>query len=59
MLHVNIDAGTGVTQVADSIRLVHERAGIDHCMVDPMHAVKTVDETIDHARDVLGLMAEG
>ncbi|MFE5686724.1 LLM class flavin-dependent oxidoreductase [Streptomyces sp. NPDC056512] len=59
VLRVNIDAGTGVTQVADTIRLVHERTGIDHCMVDPMHAVKTVDETIDHARDVLGLIAEG
>ncbi|MFF1256389.1 MULTISPECIES: LLM class flavin-dependent oxidoreductase [unclassified Streptomyces] len=54
-----IDAGTGVTQVADTIRLVHERTGIDPCMVDPMYAVKTVDETIDHARDGLGLIAEG
>ncbi|MFC9674890.1 hypothetical protein [Streptomyces sp. NPDC056949] len=56
---MNIDAGTVVTQIADTIRLVRERTGIDHCMVDPMHAVKTVDETIDHARDVLGLIAEG
>ncbi|MEV6702257.1 hypothetical protein AB0M68_34805 [Streptomyces sp. NPDC051453] len=56
---MSIDAGTGVTQVADTIRLVHERTGIDPCMVDPMYAVKTVDETIDHARDVLGLVAEG
>lgn len=59
VLRVSIDAGTGVTQVADTIRLVHERTGIDPCMVDPMYAVKTVDMTIDHARDGLGLIAEG
>ncbi len=33
MLRMNIDAGAGVTQVADTIRLVHERPGIGHCMV--------------------------
>ncbi|MFE6759167.1 hypothetical protein ACFVDQ_37205 [Streptomyces sp. NPDC057684] len=55
----NIDAGTGVPQVANTIRLVHQRKGIDHFAVDPMDAVETVDKAIDHARDVLDLMAQG
>ncbi|MGW6405502.1 hypothetical protein [Streptomyces sp. NPDC055134] len=49
---VNIDAGTGVTQVADTIRLVHERTGIVHFMIDPLYAAEAGDGALDHARDV-------
>jgi len=59
VLRVNIDAGTTTTQVADTIKLVHERTGIDHFMVDSMYEVETVDGSIAHARDVLGLVAKG
>ncbi|MFB7504077.1 TIGR03619 family F420-dependent LLM class oxidoreductase, partial [Streptomyces broussonetiae] len=33
VLRVNIDAGTATAQVADTIKRVHERTGIDHFMV--------------------------
>lgn len=59
VLRVNIDAGTTTTQVADTIKLVHERTGIDHFMVDSMYDVETIDGSIAHARDVLGLVAKG
>lgn len=59
VLRVNIDAGTATTQVADTIKRVHERTGIDHFMVDSMYDVETVDGSITHARDVLGLVAKG
>jgi probable F420-dependent oxidoreductase len=59
VMRVNIDAGTSTTQVADTIKHIHERTGIDHYMVDSMYEVDTVDGSIDHAREVLALIAEG
>ncbi|MFB7712444.1 hypothetical protein [Streptomyces sp. NPDC056105] len=59
MGRANTDAGRGGTQVADTIGLLHERTGINHFMVDPTYASETVDEAIDHSRDVLDLMAQG
>ncbi|MDI5964940.1 TIGR03619 family F420-dependent LLM class oxidoreductase [Streptantibioticus silvisoli] len=59
VLRVNIDAGTGTAEVADTIRRVHERTGIEHFMVDSMYAVDTVDGSVEHARDVLERVATG
>ncbi|MFF1399240.1 hypothetical protein ACFVZD_36275 [Streptomyces sp. NPDC058287] len=42
-----------------TIARAHERKGIGHFMVEPKYAVETVEEAIDHARDVLDLMAQG
>ncbi|WEO99717.1 TIGR03619 family F420-dependent LLM class oxidoreductase [Streptomyces sp. FXJ1.172] len=59
VLRVNIDAGTRTTQVAETIKRVHERTGIEHFMVDSMYAVDTVDGSLAHARQVLDLVARG
>ncbi|MFG2357476.1 TIGR03619 family F420-dependent LLM class oxidoreductase [Streptomyces sp. NPDC048521] len=59
VLRVNIDAGTPTTDVADTIKRIHERTGIDHFMVDSMYDVATVDGSLAHARDVLELVAKG
>lgn len=59
VLRVNVEAGTGTTQVADAVRLVHERTGIEHFMVDSMYTVDTVEESVAYAREILGRTAKG
>ncbi|MFS8204229.1 TIGR03619 family F420-dependent LLM class oxidoreductase [Streptomyces sp. CWNU-52B] len=59
VLRVNIDAGTSVTLVADTIKEIRERTGIDHFMVDSMYDVDTVEGSIEHARKVLELVGKG
>ncbi len=59
VLRVNIDAGTSTAQVADTVRRIHERTGIDHFMIDSMYAVDSVDGSVEHARDVLARVANG
>ncbi|PJE98313.1 LLM class F420-dependent oxidoreductase [Streptomyces carminius] len=59
VLRVNIDAGTAPGRVADAIRTVHERTGIDHVMVDTTYAVESVDEAMEHAVEMIGLVARG
>ncbi|SOD63035.1 probable F420-dependent oxidoreductase, Rv2161c family [Streptomyces zhaozhouensis] len=59
VLRVNIDAGTSTARVADAIREIHERTGIEHFMVDSMYDVETVDGSVEHAREVLRLVARG
>lgn len=59
VLRVNIDAGTGTGQVADTIREIHDRTGIEHFMVDSMYDVDTVDGSVEHARRILELVAKG
>lgn len=43
VLRVNIDAGTSTERVADTVKEIHERTGIDHFMIDSMYDVGTVD----------------
>ncbi|GAB2799734.1 hypothetical protein GCM10027073_34560 [Streptomyces chlorus] len=59
VLWVNIDAGTSTERVADTVKEVHERTGIDHFMIDSMYDVDTVDGSLDHAREILRLVAKG
>ncbi|MCU4749526.1 TIGR03619 family F420-dependent LLM class oxidoreductase [Streptomyces sp. G-5] len=59
VLRVNIDAGTSTALVADTIKEIHERTGIDHFMVDSMYDVDTVDGSVEHAREVLHLVGKG
>ncbi|MFE2358054.1 TIGR03619 family F420-dependent LLM class oxidoreductase [Streptomyces parvulus] len=59
VLRVNIDAGTSTRQVADAIRDIHDRTGIEHFMVDSMYDVDTVDGSVELAGRVLELVAKG
>ncbi|MGC9501797.1 TIGR03619 family F420-dependent LLM class oxidoreductase [Streptomyces sp. WG7] len=59
VLRVNIDAGTPTGQVADAVKAIHEGTGIDHVMVDTTYAIETVDEAIQHAVEMIGLVARG
>ncbi|MFF0478514.1 TIGR03619 family F420-dependent LLM class oxidoreductase [Streptomyces sp. NPDC004284] len=59
VLRVNIDAGTATSLVADTVRRVHERTGIQHFMIDSMYDVDTVDGSIAHAHDLLKRVAKG
>ncbi|MFI6274897.1 TIGR03619 family F420-dependent LLM class oxidoreductase [Streptomyces sp. NPDC050988] len=59
VLRVNIDAGTSAQQVADTIKAVHERTGIDHFMVDSMYAVHSVDESLTVATELIALVEKG
>ncbi|MFH8625954.1 TIGR03619 family F420-dependent LLM class oxidoreductase [Streptomyces vietnamensis] len=59
VLRVNIDAGTETSLVADTVRRVHERTGIQHFMIDSMYDVDTVDGSIAHAHDLLKRVAKG
>ncbi|MEU5704193.1 TIGR03619 family F420-dependent LLM class oxidoreductase [Streptomyces aurantiacus] len=59
VLRVNIDAGTSVTRVADTVKEIGERTGIDHFMIDSMYEVHTVEGSIEHARQLLQLVGKG
>jgi probable F420-dependent oxidoreductase len=59
VLRVNVDADTSVSAVSDAIKSLHDRTGIDHFMVDSMYEVDTVDGAIEHARQLLALLAQG
>ncbi|MGW3420113.1 TIGR03619 family F420-dependent LLM class oxidoreductase [Streptomyces phaeochromogenes] len=59
VLRVNIDAGTSTQEVADTIKAVHERTGIDHFMVDSMYAVHSVDESLAVATELIALVEKG
>ncbi|MGA5452944.1 TIGR03619 family F420-dependent LLM class oxidoreductase [Streptomyces umbrinus] len=59
VLRVNIDAGTPTQDVADTIKAVHERTGIDHFMVDSMYAVHSVDEALAVAAELIALVQKG
>ncbi|WP_225809738.1 TIGR03619 family F420-dependent LLM class oxidoreductase [Streptomyces spinosus] len=59
VLRVNVSAGTGVRAVADAIRSVHDRTGVEHVMVDTMYEVGTVEESLTYARELLELLRVG
>ncbi|WP_181786382.1 TIGR03619 family F420-dependent LLM class oxidoreductase [Streptomyces phytophilus] len=59
VLRVNIEAGTSTETVADAVKDVHERTGIDHFMIDSMYDVETVEGSVEHARKILELVAKG
>ncbi|MGW2031790.1 TIGR03619 family F420-dependent LLM class oxidoreductase [Streptomyces sp. NPDC001356] len=59
VLRVNVSAGTGVRAVADAIRSVHDRTGVEHVMVDTMYEVGTVEESLTYARELLELLRAG
>ncbi|MEV0938053.1 TIGR03619 family F420-dependent LLM class oxidoreductase [Streptomyces phaeochromogenes] len=59
VLRVNMDAGTSTQQVAETIKAVHERTGIDHFMVDSMYAVHSVDESLTVATELIALVEKG
>ncbi|GAA2216942.1 TIGR03619 family F420-dependent LLM class oxidoreductase [Streptomyces aculeolatus] len=59
VLRVNIEAGTSTEKVADIVKDVHARTGIDHFMIDSMYDVETVEGSMDHARRILELVAKG
>ncbi|CAL9547535.1 TIGR03619 family F420-dependent LLM class oxidoreductase [Streptomyces sp. enrichment culture] len=59
VLRVNIDAGTSTDQVAETVKDIHERTGIDHFMIDSMYDVDTVDGSLEHARRILELVEKG
>ncbi|MGW0652769.1 TIGR03619 family F420-dependent LLM class oxidoreductase [Streptomyces umbrinus] len=59
VLRVNIDAGTSTQDVADTIKAVHVRTGIDHFMVDSMYAVHSVDEALAVAAELIALVQKG
>ncbi|MCN9244412.1 TIGR03619 family F420-dependent LLM class oxidoreductase [Streptomyces sp. RY43-2] len=59
VLRVNIDAGTSTERVADTVKEVHERTGIDHFMIDSMYDVHTVEGSLEHARQILELVEKG
>ncbi|MBD0841588.1 MULTISPECIES: TIGR03619 family F420-dependent LLM class oxidoreductase [unclassified Streptomyces] len=59
VLRVNIDAGTSTEKVAETVKEVHERTGIDHFMIDSMYDVDTVEGSLEHARQILELVGKG
>lgn len=59
VLRLNIDAGTSTEKVADTLKEVHERTGFDHFMIDSMYDVDTADGSVEHARQILDLVAKG
>ncbi|MEV7084577.1 TIGR03619 family F420-dependent LLM class oxidoreductase [Streptomyces sp. NPDC093085] len=59
VLRVNIDAGTSTEKVAEAVKDIHERTGIDHFMIDSMYDVDTVDGSVEHAREILALVGKG
>ncbi|MEU2281025.1 TIGR03619 family F420-dependent LLM class oxidoreductase [Streptomyces sp. NPDC013178] len=59
VLRVNIDEGTTTQQVADVIKAVHVRTGIDHFMVDSLYTVHSVDGSIAHAAELIALVEKG
>ncbi|MDO0924118.1 TIGR03619 family F420-dependent LLM class oxidoreductase [Streptomyces sp. TG1A-8] len=59
VLRVNADAGTPASAVADVIRNVHERTGIDHFLVDSLYVAETPGQSLDYAGDVLTLVGRG
>ncbi|MEU3077004.1 TIGR03619 family F420-dependent LLM class oxidoreductase [Streptomyces laurentii] len=59
VLRVNIDAGTTTSLVADTVRRVHERTGIDHFMIDSMYDADSVDAALALAQDVLKRVDQG
>lgn len=59
VLRVNTDPDTGARQVADAIRSLHERTGIDHFAVDSMYTALGVDAALDFAGEVLDLAGKG
>lgn len=59
VLRVNIDAGTSTEKVADTVKEVHSRTGIDHFVVDSMYDVDTVEGSLEHARRILELVGKG
>ncbi|MFJ2214725.1 TIGR03619 family F420-dependent LLM class oxidoreductase [Streptomyces sp. NPDC101062] len=59
VLRVNIDAGTSTARVADTVKEIHERTGIEHFMIDSTYEVHTVDGSVEHAREILRLVTKG
>ncbi|MFE4593133.1 TIGR03619 family F420-dependent LLM class oxidoreductase [Streptomyces laurentii] len=59
VLRVNIDAGTATSLVADTVRRVYERTGIDHFMIDSMYDADSVDAALALAQDVLKRVDQG
>ncbi|MFF0465335.1 TIGR03619 family F420-dependent LLM class oxidoreductase [Streptomyces mexicanus] len=56
VLRDNVSKGAGVRSVANAIRLIHDKTGIDHFMVDTMYEVDTVEQSFLYARELLTLM---
>ncbi|NGO06218.1 TIGR03619 family F420-dependent LLM class oxidoreductase [Streptomyces sp. HC44] len=59
VLRVNIDPDTPSQQIANALKSVHERTGIDHFMIDSMYAVHSVDGAIDFATELIELAEKG
>lgn len=59
VLRVNLDPDTTPQQVADAVRSVHERTGIDHFMIDSMYAVHSVDAVLSLAAELIALTGKG
>jgi probable F420-dependent oxidoreductase len=59
ILRINADPDTPAQKVADAIRTVGERTGIDHVMVDSMYTAHGVDEALAYASEVLTLTGKG
>lgn len=59
VLRVNLDPGVTAQQVADAVRSVRERTGIEHFMVDSMYTVDGVDEALTLAGELLTLVEKG
>ncbi|BBA98983.1 putative hydride transferase [Actinacidiphila reveromycinica] len=53
VLRVNIDAGTPSDRVADAVRTVGERTGIDHVMIDTTYSDEGVDQALERVSRIL------
>ncbi|ALO99244.1 Putative hydride transferase [Streptomyces hygroscopicus subsp. limoneus] len=56
VLRVNVSTGTDVRAVAEAIRTVNDRTGIEHFMVDTMYEADTVEDSLTYARELLTLL---
>ncbi|MFI2432900.1 TIGR03619 family F420-dependent LLM class oxidoreductase [Streptomyces sp. NPDC018693] len=59
VLRVNIAAGATTRQVADTIKAVHERTGVDHFAVDSLYVAHSVDASLAHATELMDLLDKG
>jgi probable F420-dependent oxidoreductase len=56
VLRANVRPGTSVRQIVDFLGEVAEGAGIEEAFVDPMYLANDVDEALELARELLGLI---
>jgi probable F420-dependent oxidoreductase len=59
VMRVNIDAGISLQRAADAVKMLAERTGIDHFLIETSFQTTTAEESLEMATRILPLIQRG